>query len=83
MSIAANYYTERMLQEHDSLKYRPSVIAAAAVCLAINHPELREFDEIQTAKPGVVRDRCFFHVIILSALSNVMPLLFPLASSAC
>ena len=54
MSIAANYYAERMLQEHDSLKYRPSIIAAAAVCLAINHPEIRGFDDVEAAKPGVV-----------------------------
>jgi hypothetical protein len=55
MSIAANYYLERMLQEHDALEFRPSVIAAAAVCLAINHPEIREYDKIEITKPGVVR----------------------------
>jgi Cyclin, N-terminal domain/Cyclin, C-terminal domain len=55
MSIAANYYLERMLQEHDALEFRPSVIAAAAVCLAINHPEIRENDKIEITKPGVVR----------------------------
>ena len=55
MAIAANYYAERMLQEHDALKFRPSVIAAASVCLAINHPEIRTFDSIEASKPGVVR----------------------------
>lgn len=55
MSCAANYYLERMLQEHDALQFRPSLIAASAVCLAINHPEIREYDEIETDKPGVVR----------------------------
>jgi Cyclin, N-terminal domain/Cyclin, C-terminal domain len=54
MSNAAKYYMDRMLQEHDSLDYRPSVLAAAAVCLAINHPEIRDSDEIETEKPGVV-----------------------------
>lgn len=55
MASAANYYLERMLQEHDALQFRPSVIAAAAVCLAINHPEIRDFDANESDKPGVVR----------------------------
>jgi len=36
---ASSYYTERTLQEHDMLKYRPSVICASAVILALNHPQ--------------------------------------------
>ena len=79
MSIAANYYTERMLQEHESLKYRPSIIAAAAVCLAINHLELREFDEIETAKPGVVRDRCFGSCRCYFTLSHLNSFSFSLS----
>jgi Cyclin, N-terminal domain/Cyclin, C-terminal domain len=55
MESAAHYYAERMLQEHDALQFRPSAIAAAAVCLALNHPEIRDFDELDTEKPGVVR----------------------------
>lgn len=55
MSHAASYYMERTLLEHESLKYRPSEIAAAAVCLAINHPEIREADEIEDDPEGMVR----------------------------
>jgi G2/mitotic-specific cyclin-B, other len=55
MNIASRYYLDRMLQEHDVLKFRPSLLAAAVVCLAINHPEIREFDEVENQKPGMVR----------------------------
>ena len=41
---AASYYTERTLQEHDMLHYRPSLICAAAVILALNHPEFADED---------------------------------------
>mmetsp|Transcript_15905 Transcript_15905/g.23710 ORF Transcript_15905/g.23710 Transcript_15905/m.23710 type:complete len:489 (-) Transcript_15905:227-1693(-) len=41
---AASYYLERTLQEHDMLKWRPSEICAAAVVLALNHPELAKED---------------------------------------
>jgi len=41
---AASYYTERTLQEHDMLRFRPSVICAAAVMLALNHPQFAEAD---------------------------------------
>lgn len=37
---AASYYTERTLQEHDMLQYRPSVICASAIILAMNHEEI-------------------------------------------
>lgn len=39
---AAHYYTERTLQEHDMLQYRPSMICASAIVLAINHEEIAE-----------------------------------------
>lgn len=52
--IAANYYMERTLQEHDILKYRPSLVAAAAVSLALNNPEIRERDELPEQRPGIV-----------------------------
>jgi hypothetical protein len=35
----ANYYMERMLQEHSALKYKPSLLAATAVCLANSNPD--------------------------------------------
>jgi len=41
---AASYYTERTLQEHDMLRFRPSLICASAIVLAINNPEI-DFDE--------------------------------------
>jgi len=41
----ANYYMERMLQEHASLAFKPSLLAAASICLAINHPDRREHDD--------------------------------------
>ena len=50
----ANYYMERMLQEYCSLSYRPSLVAAAAVCLALNNPDVLEYD-LQIESPiGVV-----------------------------
>jgi G2/mitotic-specific cyclin-B, other len=41
----ASYYMERMLQEHSALMFKPSLLAAAAICLATNHPDRRDFDE--------------------------------------
>lgn len=52
--MAANYYMERLLQEHEMLEYRPSLVAAAAVCLALNNPEIREFDDADGPNPGIV-----------------------------
>lgn len=63
MRIASRYYLDRMLQEHDVLKFRPSLLAAAVVCLSINHPEIREFDEVENEKPGMVR---LLHCVFLS-----------------
>lgn len=42
---AATYYTERTLQEYELNKYKPSVISAAAVILAINNPDICARDE--------------------------------------
>jgi G2/mitotic-specific cyclin-B, other len=50
----SHFYLDRMLQELDFLKFRPSLLAMAVVCLAINHPEIREHDEAQDIKPGIV-----------------------------
>mmetsp|Transcript_114968 Transcript_114968/g.332206 ORF Transcript_114968/g.332206 Transcript_114968/m.332206 type:complete len:514 (-) Transcript_114968:256-1797(-) len=41
----SNYYMERMLQEHSSLAYRPSLLAAAAVTLAHCNPDRLDYDE--------------------------------------
>lgn len=37
---AANYYTERTLQEHDMLNYPPSLVGCSAVYLALNNPDI-------------------------------------------
>eukprot|EP00546_Thalassionema_frauenfeldii_P009980 CAMPEP_0178922998 /NCGR_PEP_ID=MMETSP0786-20121207/16473_1 /TAXON_ID=186022 /ORGANISM="Thalassionema frauenfeldii, Strain CCMP 1798" /LENGTH=492 /DNA_ID=CAMNT_0020597441 /DNA_START=110 /DNA_END=1588 /DNA_ORIENTATION=- len=37
---AANYYMERTLQEYEFIVYRQSLVAAAAVCLALNNPHI-------------------------------------------
>eukprot|EP00581_Thalassiosira_minuscula_P000346 CAMPEP_0183741678 /NCGR_PEP_ID=MMETSP0737-20130205/62774_1 /TAXON_ID=385413 /ORGANISM="Thalassiosira miniscula, Strain CCMP1093" /LENGTH=55 /DNA_ID=CAMNT_0025977091 /DNA_START=117 /DNA_END=280 /DNA_ORIENTATION=+ len=42
---AAAYYLERTLQEHDLLEYRPSVVCASAVILALNNPDVRIHEE--------------------------------------
>lgn len=59
--IAATYYMERTLQEYVFLKYRPSLVAAAAVCLALTNEELIEIGVIDgeldsgATNPGVPR----------------------------
>jgi cyclin B len=50
---AANYYMERTLQEYEFLQYRPSLVAAAAVCLALNNPQIRSKDNAEGPKPGI------------------------------
>jgi hypothetical protein len=54
MKCAANYYLESMLQEYDVIGHRPSLVAAAAVCLALNHNDIRDNDCIDGDAPGVV-----------------------------
>jgi len=52
--FAANYYMERTLQEHDLLKYRPSLVCAACVALAINNPDIARIeDEADWKHPGL------------------------------
>jgi len=38
--VAANYYMERTLQEHDLLRYRPSLVSASTVVLALLNPDV-------------------------------------------
>ncbi|GAX11089.1 cyclin A [Fistulifera solaris] len=52
METAAHYYMDRMLQEPDYLKHRPSLFAASAVCLAINNEDIRSSDGVES-KPGI------------------------------
>ena len=50
----ASFYMERTLQEHDSLQFRPSVLAAAAVSLAMSNPDVLEFAEHdEDHQPGI------------------------------
>jgi cyclin B len=50
----ANFYMERMLQEYGTLSYRPSVVAAASVSLAMNNPDTLDWEDHSLAL-GVVR----------------------------
>jgi G2/mitotic-specific cyclin-B, other len=70
MKFASNYYLDRMLQEHEFLNFRPSLLAAAVVCLAINHPDIRDHDEVQEPKPRIV-SQLLIHAI-LSFVSNLL-----------
>ena len=55
MKNLASYYLERMLQEYKSLSYRPSLVAAAAVSLALNNPDVLHYDGYDPDQPpGVV-----------------------------
>jgi len=50
----ASYYLERTLQEHDLLQYRPSLVCAAVVILALNNPDIRiHEEEYQRELPGL------------------------------
>ena len=55
MRDAAHYYLERVLQDYDYVAKRPSLVAAAAVCLALNHPQIRQKNHLDEELPGVVR----------------------------
>jgi G2/mitotic-specific cyclin-B, other len=49
----ANYYMERTLQDYIFVTYRQSLVAATAVCLALNNEDARKFGNISGAKPGI------------------------------
>eukprot|EP00568_Trieres_chinensis_P018239 CAMPEP_0183323278 /NCGR_PEP_ID=MMETSP0160_2-20130417/73938_1 /TAXON_ID=2839 ORGANISM="Odontella Sinensis, Strain Grunow 1884" /NCGR_SAMPLE_ID=MMETSP0160_2 /ASSEMBLY_ACC=CAM_ASM_000250 /LENGTH=538 /DNA_ID=CAMNT_0025490607 /DNA_START=28 /DNA_END=1644 /DNA_ORIENTATION=- len=51
--FAANYYMERTLQEHDLLQYKPSVVAASCVILALSNPDIPA--DTETLNPGMPR----------------------------
>jgi hypothetical protein len=50
----ANYYMERTLQDYEFIQYRPSLVASAAVCLALNNPQIRIEEKSTGQKPGIV-----------------------------
>lgn len=62
----ANYYMERILQEYSFLKYRPSEIAAACVCLALNNPHIRSIEGIEGPPPRIVSSRSSLQTTLLS-----------------
>lgn len=45
VKFATCYYTERTLQEHDMLAFKPSLITASSLVLALNNSDLRKKDE--------------------------------------
>lgn len=50
---AAAYYLERTLQEHSFLQFRPSVVSASAVILALNNPDIRvQEEDLDRELPG-------------------------------
>lgn len=56
----SSYYVERMLQDYTMLSFRPSQIAATAVCLAYCNPDRKVFDDVPnntdpTLHPRLVR----------------------------
>jgi cyclin B len=52
---AAAYYLERTLQEHSFLQFRPSVVCASAVILALNNPDIRvQEEDLDRELPGFV-----------------------------
>ena len=69
---AATYYLERTLQEHDLLKYRPSMICASAVILALNNPDIPIHEkEDDRELPGLVSEYCFMSLpVILQFLAQ-------------
>ena len=70
--IAANYYMERTLQEYQFLQYRPSLVAASAVCLALNNTDIRTDEGKLGPCPGVVSsNRCFANIAAHSSFLRV------------
>lgn len=69
---AASYFMERTLQEDDLLQFRPSLVAASAVSLAINHPDIREKDGILEKPSGVVSHRDPSFVFATSVKHTIM-----------
>ncbi len=52
---AASYYLERTLQEHSFLQFRPSLVTASAVILALNNPDIQvQEEDLERELPGFV-----------------------------
>lgn len=73
---AATYYTERTLQEYELNKYRPSVISAAAVILAMNNPDICQTDEFSSTlisgMPSILLEYTEFDVEELRECARVI-----------
>lgn len=68
----SQYYLERSLLEHDMLVYRPSVVAASSVVLAINNTSLFEGDmEGRRNRKKSTRRKGFVRGIIMRLLKQV------------
>lgn len=69
---AATYYLERTLQEHELLNFRPSMVCASAVILALNNSEIpnREEEYVHGERPGLVRRRSKLSILFVIFRSN-------------
>lgn len=50
----ASYFLDRVIQLHSSLRFRSSLVAAAAVALAVTHPDVRGLDLEKNVTSGSV-----------------------------
>ena len=81
MKNLANFYMERMLQEYSTLSHRPSLVAAAAVVLAINNPDIVSLEDCgENRSPGVVGSCFFSRCIVIGTFINALS---SLCSSGC
>lgn len=69
---AATYYLERTLQEHELLNFRPSMVCASAVILALNNSEIPNLEEeyVHGERPGLVRRRSKLSILFVIFRSN-------------
>jgi len=60
VQLASRFYIDRVLQEHEHLAFRPSLLSLAAVCLAINNPEVAySVGDSIDGNPGIVSYRAY------------------------
>lgn len=50
----ASYYLERMLQEHSALQFKPSVLAATAVALALSNPTRLDYEGLNAPEQPTI-----------------------------
>ena len=71
-SAAANYYMEITLQHYEFVAYRPSLVASAAVCLALNNPQVREEECARGENPGVVSNHAAYTIHLFWLLLTLL-----------